>query len=77
MFARVALISVIAGTLGILSACELEDDFEEVEQCVPGQLRCRTDGRLDACNDDGLWQAEGDFLCLGSCMVMDNKPSCM
>ena len=74
-------IGLVAGGLGLGTACEIEEDFEEVEQCVPGQWRCRADGRVDACNDNGSWAPDGGgFFCppdSATCMIMDNTPVCM
>lgn len=71
-------LAACVGVLSLLTACPLEEDFEEVEDCVPGQVRCRQDGRIDNCNEDGVWAPDGDWLCVtGGCMVMENAPVCM
>lgn len=79
---RIWLLGFVAGGLGLATACEIEEDFEEVEQCVPGQWRCRADGRVDECSENGSWTPRGGdfFLCppnSGTCMVMENTPLCM
>ncbi len=78
MMSRLLKMGAVVAGLGVLTACPLEEDFEEVEDCVPGQVRCRADGRVDDCNDDGVWAPNGSFICPGgTCMVMENVPVCM